>query len=96
VILADAIKTFHLATIVGEETGGRANMTIEPVTYVLPRTKLLVSIASGHSIRANGDVTDHNGVFPDIAVRTTADDIREGRDPVLDRARSCPPLHDSP
>jgi hypothetical protein len=92
VIFADAIKSFHLATIVGEETGGRATMTMEPVSYVLPRTQLLVSIASGRSVRANGDVADRSAVIPDIVVRTTEVDIRDGRDPVLDRARSCPPV----
>jgi C-terminal processing protease CtpA/Prc len=90
VIFADTVKTFHLATIVGEETGGHANMTMEPVSYLLPRTKLAVAIAAGRSVRANGDANDHNGVLPDIVVQMTAADIRAGRDPVLDRARACP------
>jgi C-terminal processing protease CtpA/Prc len=91
-IFADTIKTFHLATIIGEETGGRANTTMQPVVYQLPRSALVVSIATGRSIRANGDDGDLNTVAPDIIVRTTADDIRNGRDPVLERARACPRL----
>jgi len=33
-----------------------------------------------------------NAVIPDIVVKTTAEDIRAGRDPVLERARSCPKI----
>ena len=90
VAFADAVKTYRLATLVGEETGGRANMTMEPVGYLLPRTKLVVSIAAGRTVRANGDATDTHGVLPDIVVKPTTDDIRAGRDPVIDRARDCP------
>lgn len=92
VSLADAVKTYRLATIVGEETGGRANMTGQPVLYVLPHSKLAASIAAGRSTRANGDAADPRGVIPDIVVKATADDIRAGRDPVIDRARDCPSI----
>ena len=91
-ILADTIKTFHLATLIGEETGGRANTTMQPVVYQLPRSGLVVSIATGRSIRANGDAGDLSTVAPDIIVKPTVDDVRNGRDPVLERARTCPRL----
>ena len=90
-ILADTIKTYHLATLVGEETGGRPNTTMEPVAYLLPRSRFAVSIATGRSVRANGKAGDLNPVIPDILVRTTIEDIRAGRDAVLERARTCPP-----
>jgi C-terminal processing protease CtpA/Prc len=67
-------------------------MTMQPVLYTLPRSKLVVSIAAGRIVRANGDADDHTGVIPDIVVETTAADIRDRRDPVLDRARDCPRL----
>ena len=92
VSLADAVKTYRLATLVGEETGGRANSTMEPVPYTLPRSGFAVSIASGRTVRANGDANDDNGIIPDIVVPITRADIRDGRDPVLDRARDCPPV----
>ena len=91
-VFADTIKTFHLATIVGEETGGRANTTMQPVPYALPHSGLVVSIATGRSVGANGDAGNLKPVVPDIIVRTTTDDIRNGRDPVLERARTCPPV----
>jgi hypothetical protein len=42
-------------------------------------------------VRANGDLADFSPVKPDIIVRTTVADIRRGFDPVLERAKSCPP-----
>ena len=92
-VLADTIKTFRLATIVGEDTGGRANTTMQAVSYQLPRSLIAVSIAGGRSVRANGDASDGAGVIPDIVVKTSAADIRDGRDPVLERARTCPTVH---
>lgn len=91
-VFADTIKTFHLATIIGEETGGRANTTMQPVPYALPHSGLVVSIATGRSVGADGNAGNLQPVSPDIVVRTTVEDIRDGRDPVLERARSCPRL----
>ena len=88
--LADAVKTFSLATIVGEETGGRPNQFENPFPFTLPRSHLSVNVATVSSVRANGDVADFNPVRPDIVVRTTAADVRRGFDPVLERAKSCP------
>jgi C-terminal processing protease CtpA/Prc len=93
VILADTIKTYRLAALVGEETGGRPNMYGEWLAYALPRSGLVASIATARSVRANGDAGDRTGVIPDIVVKTTATDIRAGRDPVLARARDCPAVH---
>jgi len=61
--------------------------------YQLPHSLIPVSIASGRNVRANGDARDGAGVIPDIPVKTSAADIRDGRDPVLDRARTCPTVH---
>ena len=92
VIFADTIKTHRLATLVGEETGGRPNMFSAQYTHVLPRSGLRADISAAHNIRANGDASDRSGVLPDIVVQTTAADIRDGRDPVIERARQCPPV----
>jgi hypothetical protein len=88
---AEAVKTFGLATIVGEDTGGQPNSFGNPFPFTLPRSKLSVSIATARSLRANGNLADFNPVTPDIVVRTTAADMRRGFDPVLERAKSCPP-----
>jgi Peptidase family S41 len=86
---ADAVKTYHLATVLGDETGGRANGFGEVYPFRLPRSGLAVSVSSARYVRASGDTTDHSGVVPDVIVRPTAADRQAGRDVVLDRARSC-------
>jgi hypothetical protein len=65
--LADAIKTYHLATLVGEETGGRPNGFGEAYIFRLPKSRLAVSVSSARFVRASGDTSDHRGVVPDIA-----------------------------
>ena len=65
--LADAIKTYKLATLVGEETGGRPNGFGEAYIFRLPKSQLAVSVSSARFVRASGDTSDHRGVVPDIA-----------------------------
>jgi len=89
--LSDAIKTYRLATLIGEETGGRANSFGEIYHFRTRATDYLVTVSSAQFVRASGDRTDHRGVVPDIEVHQSADDLRAGRDPVVERARECPP-----
>ena len=88
---AEAVKTYGLATIVGEAPGGQPNSFGNPMPFRLPRSKLTLQIATSRAVRANGDVADFKPVAPDIIVRATAADIRAGFDPVLERATNCPP-----
>jgi C-terminal processing protease CtpA/Prc len=88
--LVDAIKTYNLATLIGEETGGRPNTFGEVYYFRTRATGFLVGVSSASFVRANGDTTDHRGVLPDIEVHRSAEDVRAGRDPVIDRARDCP------
>jgi hypothetical protein len=88
---ADAVKTYQLATIVGEETGGRANDFGNQLPFALPNSRLTINIASVIGVRADGDAGSASAVTPDIVVRRTAKDIRNAFDPVLERAKSCPP-----
>jgi C-terminal processing protease CtpA/Prc len=88
--LSDAIKTYRLATLIGEETGGRANTFGEIYYFRTRATDYLVTVSSAQFVRASGDTTDHRGVVPDIEVHQSADDLRAGRDPVVERARECP------
>jgi len=88
--LSDAIKTYRLATLIGEETGGRANSFGEVYYFRTRATDYLVTVSSAQFVRASGDTTDHRGVVPDIEVHQSADDLRAGRDPVVERARECP------
>lgn len=94
--LADGIKTYRLATLIGEETGGRPNSFGEVYYARTPNTGFLLGISSAEFVRSNGDTTDRRGVLPDVEITRSMDDIRAGRDPVLERARACaspaPPL----
>lgn len=87
---AEAVKFFGLATIVGEETGGQPNSFGNGFPFMLPRSRLTVTIATSSGIRANGNIADFSPVKPDIVVRTTAADMRRGFDPILERAKNCP------
>jgi hypothetical protein len=87
---AEAAKAFGLATVVGEETGGQPNSFGNPFTFRLPRSGLVVQIATSSAVRASADVTDFKPVIPDIVVRTTAADSQKFFDPVLERAVNCP------
>ena len=87
---ADAVKTFGLATIVGEPTGGQPNSFGNPFVFHLKRSGLAVQIATVRSVRASGDVSDNRPVMPDIAVHPTAADLAKNVDPVVVRAISCP------
>ena len=87
---ADAVKTYQLATIVGEETGGRPNDFGNQMPVGIPNSGLTAYIATVVALRANGDAADFSPVTPDIIVRRTASDIRTGFDPVLERAKNCP------
>jgi C-terminal processing protease CtpA/Prc len=86
----DAVKTYRLATLLGEETGGRPNTFGEVYPFRLPRSGFAVSVSAKRYVRANGDVADGRGVLPDIVVTQTAADRQAGRDAVLERAKSCP------
>lgn len=88
---ADAVKTYHLATLIGEETGGRPNGFGEVYVFRLPRSQLAVLVSSARYVRANGDTTDHRGVVPDIVITPSDADRRARRDPVLERAKQCSP-----
>ena len=87
--ISDAIKTYGLARLIGEETGGRPNSFGEGLFFRLPRSGLSMSVSSARFVRANGDTTDHRGVVPDEVIVPTRDDWKAGRDAVLERARSC-------
>lgn len=84
--LSDAIKTYHLATLVGEETGGRPNGFGEAYQFLLPNSQLIASVASAQFVRANGDTTDHRGVMPDILAGPSELAASE----LSVRAHSCP------
>lgn len=85
--LAEALKASDRATLVGEETGGNARgITGGAIFFMtLPGSGLEVDVPIINYEPA-GKPADA-GVLPHISVPVTLDDVRTGRDPVLEFAR---------
>lgn len=65
-MLANAVKDYKLATLIGEPTAEPANDFGEIFSFMLPRTHIVVNGATKMFTRANGDEKDFNGIKPDI------------------------------
>ena len=85
--LANAIKDYGLATLIGEETGGNPNAFGEMLVFRLPRTRLEVGVSTKRYVRANGDADWKGGILPDIEVKQAPADLERGVDTVLEFAR---------
>ncbi len=83
-MLANAIKDFQLATLIGEPTGEPANDYGEMYWNKLPNTGFSFSTCSKQFVRANGDKDDPNPILPDITVKQ---DRASGKDDVLEYAK---------
>ena len=77
------ISDFGIATLVGEPLGEPANSNGEVFSVRAPRTCLNAGIASKFYYATKPRPNDAV-ITPDILVKTTAKDLRLGRDPVLD------------
>ncbi|MEJ7597470.1 MAG: S41 family peptidase [Kofleriaceae bacterium] len=71
---ADAVKSYRLATLIGESPGGINGFAAEVALTRLPRTRLAIAICSARSVRANGDPNDLSPTKVDIAVTSSSDD----------------------
>lgn len=91
-ILADSIKTFHLAMLFGQPITEPANMYGEVCEATLPQTGIRIGAPSALFIRADGDAASKDPVVPDILVGS--DVAGFSTDPVLDAARRW--LHSRP
>jgi len=87
-LLANGVADYHLATLIGEETGGRPNGFGEVYLFDLKNTRLQVSVSSKRFVRANGDTSDRRGVLPDFTVHQTQADLENGVDTVLQFAQN--------
>lgn len=86
VMLASAVSDSHLATLIGEETGGWPNTFGEAYSFPLPATGLIAHASTARIVRPGGDAAPKGGVLPDIAVDALQHDGPNG-DPALARAR---------
>jgi hypothetical protein len=65
-MFVDAVKTFDLATIIGEPSGELTNDYGEVVTFYVKQTQVYLTIASTYDIGASGNTDEHSVVLPDI------------------------------
>ncbi len=76
-MLANAIKDYQLATIIGEATGEAPNDYGELYWNRLPNTGLTFYTCSKQFIRANGDAADPNPVLPDIEIKQNPGSLKD-------------------
>ena len=82
-ILALALHDWGKATLVGEHTFGKGS--VQELIDITPGTSLKLTVARW--LGPNGEHIPITGIIPDIqATTTTAEDVKAGKDPQLDRA----------
>jgi len=88
-LLVRELKGQKNLTIVGEETGGGGygNTAWIIPELTLPNTKLRIGIPKFRLVMKKDLVHAGRGVFPDIEVSPTPNDIREGRDVKVEKVR---------
>jgi hypothetical protein len=73
------------AVFIGEPTGGSPNTYASPRELRLPNSGIVVEVSSKY-FEAGGPSDHRDTISPDIPVTSSLDDLRAGRDPVLDAA----------
>jgi hypothetical protein len=83
-MLADAVKQFRLATLIGQPTGESTNDFGEVYNVELPNTKLKVQVTTSFDIGADCKKDHRLPVIPDVLNKTTAGHKINGFDPVME------------
>lgn len=81
-IVAGALSEHEIATLIGTRTFGKGS--VQELVDVTSDTALKVTIARW--LTPLGHTISKNGLEPDIEVEMTPEDVREGRDPQLEKA----------
>jgi carboxyl-terminal processing protease len=82
-ILAGALHDHGAAELVGEKSFGKGSVQ---QLFNLPDNKGAVKITVAKWITPNGKNLNKDGLNPDVEVKLTDDDIKNNRDPQMDRA----------
>lgn len=85
-ILSSKLKENKQITFVGQETGGAFNGTVAGLssTYKLPHSKLPTKLWIMDVVPTNQTTVKGRGVFPDIEIIPTLEDLITKKDPELD------------
>ncbi|MFA6297099.1 MAG: S41 family peptidase [Candidatus Paceibacterota bacterium] len=81
-ILAGALHEYGKAKLVGTKTFGKGS--VQELVQITPDTSLKVTIARW--LTPNGLSISDNGITPDYMVNLTADDVKNQKDPQMDKA----------
>ncbi len=81
-ILAGALRDYHKATLVGEQTFGKGS--VQSLMGLSDGSSLKVTVAKW--LTPAGDFIDEKGLEPQVKVEMTLDDLNNSRDPQLDKA----------
>jgi carboxyl-terminal processing protease len=81
-ILAGALSEYGKATLVGEKTFGKG--TVQQLIPVTDDTSIKITIAKW--LTPNGLSITHNGILPQVEVKTTKEDADAKRDPQMEKA----------
>lgn len=87
IVLATTLQDFDFATLIGEETGGKANQTAQGNLFNLPHSQLRAYITTRMLVRPSGEINGR-GVIPTYEVSVTAESLKAGKDPALDKVLS--------
>jgi len=81
-ILAGALSEYKKATLVGEKTFGKGS--VQELVPMPDGSSIKITIAKWYT--PNGHSISLNGLKPDVEVKVTEDDIKNLKDPQLDKA----------
>lgn len=82
-MFAATFQCYDMGVTIGDETGGVTVSYGDNVYYTLPHTQLKGTVSYKRFVLPCGKEDGH-GVIPDYQVRTTPEDLRNGRDTVLE------------
>lgn len=83
-ILAGALKDNGIAQLMGEKSFGKGS--VQELVAFGPKKDMAVKVTIAKWITPDGKNLNKDGLEPDIKVELTADDIKNKRDPQLDKA----------
>jgi carboxyl-terminal processing protease len=81
-ILAGALSEYGKATLIGKKTFGKGS--VQELVDITGDTSLKVTVA--HWLTPNGNSISNGGLPPQIEVETSAEDLQNDKDPVLEKA----------
>jgi len=82
--LADGVKQYKMATIIGEPTGEATTDFGEVYKFDLPNSKITMQITTSLDFGADCDAKNNHPVMPDILIRSSVADKVSGKDNVME------------